>query len=302
MIPDMMACPHCGAATPNVDFICDNCGEMSQPWMFEDPVTGEFSMVYDVQSIKGWPSLSFKEVKKWRAPYWKVLDVCKGWRDIRTEDVGEFEPVVSKREKVIRLNVTEQFINIICGECSGECKHESNIKECMDDSYPRFKELAGEIKFSRCPVEPDKGKEWSKIVNLPDDAEFIIYSIDRLDSDEMSKEQIRKDTFQTWGVEEWKRLMRYFYRVENLYGILLRLTSLDTGERMTTFRMFTKAKYKHYSKMMDERGRLRIRLTYTRDEKRPPFRDLPIEKKGRPVKKAGRRGEKKEDKNQSKLF
>ena len=101
------------------------------------------------------------------------------------------------------------------------------------------------LKFSKCPIGAHKGENWQKLSIVQKDDVWILNDILYTWSDELNIGFIRLDTFHDWTHEDWRALMKKFYGMERVFGMVLFFKRVKpSGEEIsgapeiTTFRAY----------------------------------------------------------------
>jgi hypothetical protein len=118
------------------------------------------------------------------------------------------------------------------------------------------------IKFSKCPIEPHKGKTWTKLMRVNYDEPVILGDVECMWSDEfwdgvqfLNDGEVggvdgcgwfdaQYDTFMNWRCVDWRKLIDTFYSRINVFGIVLLLKQGDYY--FTTFRAYDYRKHNYY--------------------------------------------------------
>lgn len=101
------------------------------------------------------------------------------------------------------------------------------------------------IKFSKCPIEPHKGERWEKLEKVDTSKPVVLDDILFSWSSDFWKAGGPSDTFLDWKQSDWEELVRVFYGMTFVYGLVLYFKQGDYY--FTTFRAYDYRKHNYYS-------------------------------------------------------
>ena len=117
------------------------------------------------------------------------------------------------------------------------------------------------IKFSRCPIGEYKGRRWEKLdridVSRPIELQRVVCMWGREFWRPWTKDMngeytgnVKDDTFHDFTFHEWCELLRFFYKTDKVFGMVLYFA--QDGKIITTFRAYDVRKAAYYERCVGE--------------------------------------------------
>lgn len=124
------------------------------------------------------------------------------------------------------------------------------------------------ISFCRCPVGRHKGDRWEKLSRIDASRPVVLRAIEYMWSDVFYRRECsttgmlegveqdllghtaKTDTFQDITRAEWTEIIRYFYKLDEVFGMVLYLE--QDGKVITTFRVYKPDTVRYYRDNIDK--------------------------------------------------